>query len=69
MIVALGGSDVSGVLAVSVLEPFPVYFASEPVTLPPEFETERAAARLASLDQQVRAATAPSSGWHTAPVR
>ena len=83
IIVALGGSDVSGVLhaaqlfpstavggmvAVSVLEPLTPYLSGEfPSLLSPEFEQERATGRHASLRQEIREAT-QSADWETKVV-
>jgi nucleotide-binding universal stress UspA family protein len=79
-IVALGGGGVpgvlrvaryvasssgAGVLAVSVVEPFPAYFGGEVALLHPEFETERAAGLLAELNEQVHSVATAGSEWRT----
>lgn len=83
IIVALGGSDASGVLraaqlfqstavggmtAVSVLEPMNPYLTGEyPSLMSPEFEEERATGRHASLRREIR--DAPNSAdWETKVV-
>ena len=83
IIVALGGSDSSGVLraaqffesttvggmtAVSVLEPLTPYLTGEfPSLMSPEFEQERATGRHASLRREIREAT-HSADWDTKVV-
>lgn len=83
IIVALGGSDTSGVLraaqlfqstalggmaAVSVLEPMTTYLSGEyPSLMSPEYEEERAAGRHASLRREI--SEAPNSAdWETKVV-
>ena len=54
------------VLAVSALEPFPLYIPAEaPVMLPPEYETEVQDARRAELVRQVEEIAGARSGWKT----
>lgn len=79
-IVAVGGTDTAGVLraaqyfasssgagvlAVSVIEPFPAYLGADMAALDPSFETEEAASLLVNLNQQVAAVATPSSEWRT----
>ena len=83
IVVALGGSDVSGVLraarlfestavggmlAVSVLEPLVAYFTGDaPPILSPEFEEERASGRLATMAREISEAGL-SADWQTTIV-
>ena len=80
IVVALGGSDVSGVLraarvfestavggmlVVSVLEPLVAYFTGDsPPILSPGFEEERASARLATMAREISQAGL-SADWQT----
>lgn len=81
IVAAVGGSESSKVLraarylaaltnndvvAVSVIEPLPTYFAAEaPAMLPPEYELERHEQRRAELAREVREAAGARSGWKT----
>ena len=83
IVVALGGSDVSGVLsaarlfestavggmlAVSVLEPLLAYFTGDsPPILAPGFEEERASGRLATMAREMSDAGI-GAGWQTRVV-
>jgi nucleotide-binding universal stress UspA family protein len=81
IIVALGGSDVSGVLraaryfasgtatgllAVSILEPLPQYLSGEQeVALSPDVDAKHAESRLAALNVQVLEVVDPATPCHT----
>jgi nucleotide-binding universal stress UspA family protein len=79
-VVAVGGTDSAGalrvaqyfasssgatVLAVSVLEPLPVYLGGDMAALDPGFTQQENASLLVSLNQQVAEVATPSSEWHT----
>lgn len=81
LLVALGGSDVSGVLraaryfasgsttgmlAVSILEPLPTYSSAEAAfVLAPDLDVARAESRLATLNAQVLEGDEPAPTCHT----